>query len=166
MQNIILIGMPGSGKSTIGKKISDELGMDFIDLDHYIVEKNNMTIEEMFQIGEDFFRDRESEAVRDMNDKGNTMISTGGGVVKRLENMKYLKEYGYIIFINRSPEKIIETLDTDTRPLLKSGKEKIFQIYDERIQLYEKYCDSLIDNNGNINDTINTLKRTILHLEN
>lgn len=162
MKNIILIGMPGCGKSTLGRLLSDELGLEFIDLDEYVVEKNNMIIEEMFQRGEKFFRDKESEVVRDMQEKKNAIISTGGGVIKRLENINCLKRYGYIIFINRSPEKIIETIDTDMRPLLKSGREKIFQLYDERIHLYEKYCDAIIENNGNINTTINELKGIIL----
>jgi len=148
LNNIILIGMPGCGKTSFGKEISEEQGLNFIDLDEYLVEKNGMTIDEMFENGEEFFRDRESEAVKDMVSVKNTIIATGGGVVKRKKNMDILKSCGYLVFIHREPEKIIESVDTSTRPLLKDGKEKIYSLYNERYDLYKKYANVTLDNNG------------------
>ncbi len=161
MRNIILIGMPGCGKTTIGKRLSTELGLNFIDLDDYVVKKNNMTIPEMFQQSEEFFRDKESEAVDDMKEYKSSIISTGGGVIKHSKNMDVLKQCGYVVFIDREPEKIIEAVNISTRPLLKEGKKKIFTIYEERYSLYKKYCNITIDNNGEINSTIEKLKELI-----
>lgn len=161
MKNIVLIGMPGCGKSTIGKILSREIGLKFIDLDEYIVEVNNMTIDEMFQQGEDFFRAKETEVAKVASKEINAIISTGGGIIKRDKNMGYLKDNGFIIFIDRSPEKIIGTIDNLGRPLLKAGKERIYNLYDERIILYNKYCDIKIDNNGDIEQVIFNIKSLI-----
>lgn len=165
MKNIILIGMPGCGKTTIGKKLGAEIGVDFIDLDDYVINKNNMTIPEIFKLGEEFFRNKESEAVNAVKGYKNTIISTGGGVVKRSKNMDVLRAVGYVVFIDREPEKIIEAVDISTRPLLKDGREKIVTLYKERYSLYKKYCDVIIDNNGAINSTVEKLKELIKSIE-
>lgn len=164
MNNIILIGMPGCGKTSFGKEISEDQGLNFIDLDEYLVEKNGMTIEEMFENGEEFFRDRESEAVKDMVSVKNTIIATGGGVVKRKKNIDILKSCGYLVFIHRKPEKIIESVDTSTRPLLKDGKEKIYSLYNERYDLYKEYADVTLDNNGTKEDVIKKLMEILKDL--
>jgi shikimate kinase len=156
-----LIGLSGCGKTCLGNIISKEEGLNFIDLDKYIEEKNNMTIKEMFNISEEFFRDRETEAVKEASRLENTLIATGGGVIKRKENMDALGKSGCIIFIDRKPENIIETLDTSNRPLLKGGKEKLYDLHKERYELYKKYAHIIIDNNGNKDKVINTLKDII-----
>lgn len=165
MKNIIFIGMPGCGKTTIGKELSKELGLNFIDLDNYIEKKNNITIPEMFLKSEEYFRNKESEAVDDVKKFESTIISTGGGVVKRWTNMNVLIECGYIIFIDRKPENIIETLNITNRPLLIGGKEKLFNIYNERYDLYKKYSNLIIDNNGEITTTIERIKEVIANLD-
>lgn len=157
MNNIILIGMPGCGKTSLGKKASEELGLDFLDLDDYVVDRNGMTIEEMFSRSEDFFRDKESSVVREMTGYKNTIISTGGGVIKRKENMDVLKSCGYIVFIHRIPEKIIENVDTETRPLLKDGKERIYNLYRERKDLYVLYADKILYNNDSEEEAVKKL---------
>ncbi|MEG1256117.1 shikimate kinase [Clostridium sp.] len=164
LNNIILIGMPGCGKTSFGKELSEDQGLNFIDLDEYLVEKNGMTIEEMFENGEEFFRDRESEAVKDMVSVKNTIIATGGGVVKRKKNIDILKSCGYLVFIHRKPEKIIESVDTSTRPLLKDGKEKIYSLYNERYDLYKEYADVTLDNNGTKEDVIKKLMEILKDL--
>ena len=161
MNNIILIGLSGCGKTCLGNIISKEEGLNFIDLDEYVEEKNNMTIKEIFDISEEFFRDRETEAVKEASRLENTLIATGGGVIKRKENMDALGKSGCIIFIDRKPENIIETLDTSNRPLLKGGKEKLYDLHKERYELYKKYAHITIDNNDNKDKVINTLKDII-----
>lgn len=161
MKNIVLIGMPGCGKSTIGRLISEETGLSFIDLDEYMVESNAMTIEEMFNHGEEFFRDRETKAVEEASQNSGIIISTGGGVIKRSENMHKLKSNGIIIFIDRSPEKIIETLDNSVRPLLKDGVKRIYDLYKERYTLYINYGDWVILNDGELNKAVNEIKDII-----
>lgn len=161
MKNIVLIGMPGCGKSTIGKLLSKETGFKFLDLDDYVMESNDMTIEEMFEHGEEFFRDKETKAVKEVSENLGIIISTGGGVIKRKENMLNLKRNGTIIFIDRSPEKIIQTLDNSVRPLLKDGVKRIFDLYKERYKLYINYSDKTVENNGNINEVISKVKDMI-----
>ncbi len=161
MKNIILIGLPSCGKTYFGKRISEAAGLNFIDLDDYIVEKNNMSIDEMFNISENFFRDRESEAVVRMAKCKDTVIATGGGVIKRKENMEILSKSGTIIFIDRRPENIIASLDTSTRPLLKDGRENIYDLYRERYELYKRYADIIIDNNDSKEKVISSLEDII-----
>lgn len=159
--NIILIGMPGCGKSTIGEKLAQRLNYDFRDLDDYIVEKENMTIDEMFKRGEDYFRDIESSGVRDIASWNKTVISTGGGVVKRPENTEVLKQNGFIVFIDRPIENIIADVDTDTRPLLKEGRERLYDLLEERYELYKECCNAEIINDSDIDKLIEKLTEII-----
>lgn len=165
MKNIVLIGMPGCGKSTIGKRLSKETGLKFIDLDEYIVKRNSMTIEEMFEKGEEFFRDREAEVVKEVSNNSRAIISTGGGVIKRAENIKHLKENGIIIFINRSIEKIVQTLDDSKRPLLKDNIKRIYNLYEERYELYKLYSDIIISNDDVVEKTIKEVRLIIENIK-
>ena len=156
--NLILIGMPGCGKSTIGKKLADIIKRPFIDVDEQIESFAKRRIPEIFKQGEDYFRDIETQVIYALEKEASTIISTGGGVVKREENIRSLKKNGVIIFINRHPDNIIKDIDTTSRPLLSNKKEQIFKLYQERVELYKKHCDIEI-----INDTTleNCLKRLI-----
>lgn len=165
MKNIVLIGMPGCGKSTIGKRLSKETGLKFIDLDEYIVKRNSMTIEEMFEKGEEFFRDREAEVVKEVSNNSRAIISTGGGVIKRAENIKNLKENGIIIFIDRSIEKIVQTLDDSKRPLLKDNIKRIYNLYEERYELYKLYSDIIISNDDVVEKTIKEVRLIIENIK-
>lgn len=156
-KNIILIGMPGCGKTTLGKIISKELSMKFYDMDDYIERKAGKKISELFEKGEDYFRDVESSVCEEFSKKQGIIISTGGGVIKRKENIDFLKENGIVIFIDRSVDNIIGDVDISKRPLLKEGKEKILKLYDERYLLYKEYADKIIQNTGNLNDTKNKI---------
>lgn len=144
--NIVLIGMMGAGKTTLGKKIASLKNMDFIDVDEYIVDKSEMSINDMFKFGEDFFRDKETEAIKELSCKDNTVISCGGGVVKRKINSEILKQYGKIIYIDRPVECILKDINAEERPLLKDGSDKLYQLYNERKELYEKCCDYRVIN--------------------
>lgn len=159
--NIILVGMPGCGKTTIAKLMAEKLGYEFCDLDEYIVKKENMTIDEMFKNGEDYFRDIESSGVRDIASMKDTVISTGGGVVKRVENIEFLKKHGLIVFIDRPIENIIYDVDTDSRPLLKDGKDKLYKLLEERYDLYQSSCDVDIINDCDIDVLVDKLVRLI-----
>jgi shikimate dehydrogenase len=154
--NIILTGYMGSGKSAVGKKISVLYGMDFIDTDEYIVEKEGMSINEIFErFGEDTFRKMETEALRELSVKCyNTVIATGGGIVLRKENVNILKVTGKIYYLMASPEEIYNRIQYDTtRPLLKSGssdevKEKIKTMMEQRRAYYDMSCDIKIETDG------------------
>lgn len=159
--NIILVGMPGCGKSTIGEKLAEKLNYDFCDLDDYIVEKEDMTIDQMFEHGEEYFRDIESSGVRDIVNWNKTVIATGGGVIKRLENIDVLKENGFIIFIDRPIEQIISDVDTDIRPLLKDGKERLYNLLEERYELYKNCCNIRVINDSDIDKLIEKITEKI-----
>lgn len=148
--NIVLIGMPGSGKSSIGSIISKKLKADFYDTDLYIEEKEQKKIPELFLEGEDYFRQLESNAVRELYRKKSAVIATGGGIVTRPENMSLFSETGTIIYIERPIQMILESSDLTTRPLLAKDNNTIFALYQQRKHLYEAYCHYRILNNGSV----------------
>lgn len=153
--NIVLIGMPGCGKTTIGKLTADRLNQEFCDIDQYIEEKAGRCIPDIFNdYGEAHFRKLESTAVEQVSKYRSFVISTGGGVIKSHNNMELLKKSGIIIFVNRALENIISDIETDARPLLKDGKERLYKLYKERIDLYKKYCDYEVINDGSIEATV------------
>lgn len=160
--NIALIGMPGSGKTTIGKKIAQKLSMDFADMDEMIEANEGKSIAEIFKNGEDYFRSLETDCARVLGSRESSVISTGGGIVKKKENIDYLKNNSIIIFINRHPDSIVNDVDIQMRPLLKDGAQIIYKLYDERIALYKKYCDIEVINDGNISDIIKEIIEEIM----
>jgi shikimate kinase len=157
MRNIVLIGMPGSGKTTVGMMLSKKLNMDFFDMDNYIVSMEKKSIIEMFKISEECFRNAETECSKTLKNKTSLIIATGGGVIKRKENMDYLKQNSIIVFLNRPPEKIIEDIDIKTRPLLREGRDKVYTLYNERLSLYKKYCDIEVLNDKTLVDAVNEI---------
>lgn len=153
MKNLILIGVMGCGKTTIGKMISKRLKMSFFDMDDCL-EKKYGPIPALFEKGEAYFRDLESEMVRELSKLDNSIISTGGGVIKRPENMTILKENGIVLFLDRPIHQIMNDIDTSKRPLLKDGPDKLLAIYHERYPLYRAACDYRIDASGGLQYTI------------
>lgn len=156
-KNIILVGIMGSGKTTVSKLIAEKLNRPLIDMDDYIVEKFQMTIDEMFDVSEDYFRDRESECCEDMSQLSGHVISTGGGVIKRKQNVELLKQNGIIFYLDRPISLIVEDVETSTRPLLKEGADKLYRLDEERRQLYIDACDYHIINDSSLEDVTNTI---------
>lgn len=158
---IVIIGMPGSGKTTIGKILSKELNINFFDMDEYIQDKTGQTTIQLFEKGEEYFRDIETETCKELMEYDNVLISTGGGVIKRKINIDILKKDGLIIFLDRPVDKILEDVDVSFRPLLKDGKEKVLKLYDERYALYKEYADKIVLNNSDIRIVIDEIKEII-----
>ena len=159
-KNIVFIGMPGSGKSTIGSIVAEMLDMPFIDIDDYIEEREEKSINQIFKQGEEHFRDIETSAIKEVCKRSYpnaVVISTGGGAVKRPENMEALKENSIIIFLNRSVNNIIGDIDIQKRPLLAEGEERLYKLYEERYPLYNMYSDIKIDNDFCIGDAIDEI---------
>ncbi|MGV8982070.1 shikimate kinase [Clostridium sp.] len=157
MKNIVLIGMPGSGKSVIGEIIAEKLEMTLIDMDTYIETSTGHKITEIFKNGEARFRDIEAKAVAKVSKETFTVVSTGGGVVCEYENIKNLKKNGIIIYINRPIENIAGDIDVNTRPLLAKNPSQIYKLFEERGLLYKKYCDYEIMNISNIDDMVSNI---------
>lgn len=141
--NIVLTGMPASGKTTIGKLLAKELGRSFVDTDDLIEEKAKTTIKNIFaQCGEEAFRNLETEAVKEVSKNCGIVIATGGGAILREENVKALKQNGLVFFLDRDVEKLIPT---DSRPTA-SDKEAILKRFEERYTIYQSTADLVIEN--------------------
>ena len=158
MKNIILIGMMGCGKTTISKELAQQLDWPVIDIDEYLFEKYQMTIPEMFEISEDYFREREHICCQEIARLDGYIVSTGGGVIKNPSNIDVLKQNGIIFYLDRPVELIIKDIDTSSRPLLKDGANKLYALYKERHQLYLDACDYHIHNDASLEDVIQTIK--------
>lgn len=156
--DIVLIGMPGCGKSSIGKSVAKRLNMQFIDIDAEIERQEEKSIAEIFEVsGEGYFREKETECLRASFGKSR-VIATGGGVVGRDENLKILKNNeAVVVFIDRPLENIMRNVRTDTRPLLKSGKDKLEALYKERYDRYIAACDIRIVNDTSKTDAVNKI---------
>lgn len=157
--NIVLIGFMGSGKSTVGRALADELNMGFLDTDEYIEEQAGMTISEIFdKKGESEFRKLETETlIKLCNSLSNTVISTGGGMPLRTENSRLLKELGRVFYLSAANRVIYDRVKEDTkRPLLQDADPyaKICRMMKERGPLYEKACDVKVDTNSNELDEV------------
>ena len=147
--NIVLTGMPSSGKTTVGKILANLTGKTFVDTDDEIVKRINMDIPSYFEkFGESEFRKIESEIIKEFSVKNNQIIATGGGAILKDINVNYLKQNGNIYFLNRSLENLIPTND---RPL-SSSIEALKKRYDERYHIYTSTADVIIDGNGTPNE--------------
>ena len=138
-ENVVLIGMPASGKSTIGKLIAEKTGRDFYDLDDEIVKSENRSIPDIFATdGEMTFRDIESRVLTEkLSHLSGVVIATGGGAILREENVKRLKQNGRLYFLNRPLCQLLPTADRPTA----STKEAIEKRYAERLPIYKKSAD-------------------------
>lgn len=162
-RGVLLIGMPGSGKTTIGIELSKVLKMNFLDIDEFIEKSTGKEVKELFAQGEDVFRDLESKSCELLSTLKNVVISSGGGIITREENMDNFKEF-ITVFINRPLDMIMADIDTDGRPLLWAGKERLTNLYRERIDLYKKYNDIEIINDGTIEEAIREIVKSIFEL--
>ena len=135
-ENIVLIGMPGCGKSTLGKLAAEKLGRPLVDTDEEIVKLAGKSIPAIFaEDGEDAFRDIESQVAENVGKMSGVVIATGGGIIKREKNYRPLHRNGKLVFLHRD----INELDTDGRPL--SQRDGVEKLYRERLPLYRKYAD-------------------------
>lgn len=148
----------GCGKTTIGKVLAKEIKYDFIDCDEYLESRFDITIKECFDISEKYFRDLETDCVKEISEYKNKVISTGGGIVLKKENIELLKD-DIIVFINRPLDNILSDIELDTRPLVKNGgKEAVIQIYNSRLNLYKQYCHYEVANDKSIEMIVNEIK--------
>lgn len=145
---IILIGMMGSGKSTIGKGLASAIDANFLDMDALIETKEGLSISKIFETkGEAYFRALEHLMAKELQYKDDVVIATGGGVVINPETMSALKDNGLVIYLHIPVDAIVKRLSGDkTRPLLQntSLKEKLEQVYSDRKAYYKEYADIIL----------------------
>lgn len=153
--NIVLIGMPSAGKTSIGQILSKRLNKRFIDLDDVVVEKAKMPIPEIFaQSGEAGFRKLESMVALELSTLNNVIIATGGGTIKNKVNMDNLRLNGIVIFIDRDLDKLISS---DPNRPLSSSKEALKIMHKERYPLYQKYSNVVVLNNEEMEKTVDEI---------
>lgn len=157
MKNISFIGLMGSGKSTLGAALAQKLGLEFVDIDTEIEAKTGLQISEIFaQKGEGFFREVESQILKEFAEKSGQVISTGGGAVQKEENLRILKENSTVIYLKTSPEVLFERVKTNTsRPLLQNAKplETLCELLEKREPNYKK-ADIIVATDGKTVDEI------------
>jgi len=149
MENIILIGMPGCGKSSVGKLLADKLGKTFVDADQYLEKTYDMDIPSIFSLeGEDGFRRKETSVLEMLGKQSGLVIATGGGCVTRVDNYPLLHQNGTIFWLQRDLSK----LPTEGRPL--SQIHSLSSLYDARRPMYEAFSDFITDNNLSTEQTL------------
>ena len=156
MENIVLIGMPSSGKTTVGRLLAEKTGKVFVDTDELAEQAIGTSIADYFAArGESAFRDREQEAVAAVAAVGGQVIATGGGAILREENVTALRRSGRLFFLDRSPEKLVATAD---RPL-SADAEALCRRYTERYPLYCAAADFRVDGNGSVEETADLVEK-------
>ena len=154
--------MPGAGKSTIGKILSENLFLPFYDADIYLESSIGKSISSLFIQGEDIFRDIETEILKKLVLK-KAIIATGGGVIVRKENRELLKKEGFVFFIDRKIEDIKKDIQKEYRPLLRKGV-SLESLYEERFPLYKEVADFHILNKVRISEVIDEIQEKIKQL--
>lgn len=155
LTNIVFIGMPGVGKSTIGKQLAKRLKRKYVDIDELIVLQEQKSINEIFNdFGEKYFREKEQEIIKQYSLQQGLVICCGGGVILQEQNIENLKRNGKIILLNRDLDKII--IDNQ-RPLLKN-KNDLKLLFEKRWDLYKKSCNIIVDNNASIEEAVNLVE--------
>ncbi|MBM7453782.1 shikimate kinase [Acholeplasma morum] len=157
--NIYLIGMPGTGKTTIGKLLAKKLSYEFVDLDHQIEKESLMFIDVIFeQYGEKIFRELETKALKEVSTGTNKIISTGGGIVTIKENKNYMD--GLVIFIDTELDIIEERIQNDfPRPLLKT--KTLSTLKDERMLKYIFFADVIVSNDSDPDKTVTEILKAL-----
>ncbi|MCQ2424290.1 MAG: shikimate dehydrogenase [Clostridia bacterium] len=160
-ENLVLIGMPSAGKTSVGRETAWLLGRRFIDTDVLLEEKCGMTPADYLRTyGEDAFRDAEARVIAEISSETGLVVATGGGAVLRQENVDALRANGRLVWLDRSPEKLSSTND---RPL-SSSPEQLRALYDARLPLYRAAADCRIDGNGDVSAVARDTAKRFQHL--
>ena len=153
-ENIALVGMMGCGKSTIGKRIADQLNMHFLDVDE-LMEYENGDIPSLFaQFGEEGFREMEAKLIKRVSTYENSVIATGGGAVIRESNRRNLKAHCYVIFLQVKPETLWRRVKRSDRPLAQQDFADFAKRYAARLPAYQEVADAVIVCDGKTRSAI------------
>lgn len=149
---IYLVGFMGTGKTTVGKLLAKRLGCDLVDVDEEIVSKQQMPISKIFEeFGEECFRNIETQTLVEVSKKSRTVVSCGGGIVLKPENIEILRQTGVCVLLTAQPQTILERVSNDTsRPLLSnvSGVEQIENMLEKREAYYRNAAEITVQTDG------------------
>ena len=159
-RHIFLVGMPGSGKSALGRRVALKLQTPYLDTDAYLAEITGMNTAQIFEtFGEAAFRDGETRLLRELINATPGIISTGGGTALREENRRLMRAQGYVVLIDRPIDDILMDIRAEKRPLLaQKGREEIERIYAERMPIYRGVADAVLDNGNGFQNGLSALE--------
>lgn len=157
-QNVVLVGMPSCGKTTVGTALAKKTGRRLIDTDAEIIARIGMPIADFFRkAGEAAFRDVEAQVISDLSEERGCIIATGGGAVLRKENVQAMKKNGLVVFLDRPLEQLLVTSD---RPL-SSGRDALARLYKDRYPVYCRVADLRLPSRGSVEETVQSLEKEL-----
>ena len=159
--NVVLVGMPGSGKSAVGHRLAEMLGAGFLDTDALIEEQHGIIKDIFAAQGEAAFRQMELEAAQYAARRAHTVIATGGGIVQTPAAVRALKASGVVVYIDRPLELLLRDTKTAHRPLLAAGREALIGLYERRHALYENSADIIVKNDRNLVACVETITKKL-----
>ena len=165
-RHIFIIGMPGSGKSSLGKKVASNMGLNYVDTDQRIEQAFGCATSQIFeQYGEQAFRNAETNTLIQLTRETPSLISTGGGTVLRENNRAIMRNHGVIVLIDRPLEEIMGDIKLDRRPLLaQKGLGEVERLYHERIDIYRSVADFVMDNSNGYHAGMRGLELIMRHM--
>lgn len=157
-RNVVLIGMPSSGKTTVVKRLAELTGREFVDTDEEIVKRIGTSIADFFEKnGEEAFRKIESEVLSEYAKRAGIIVATGGGAVLKKENVRAIKRNSVAVFLDRPLDLLVATSD---RPLA-SDKDKVKKLFERRYDIYKSVADEIVDGSGDIDEVANQIRRKL-----
>lgn len=163
MKTVFLCGFMGCGKSTVGKALADRLGCGFCDMDTYITEKENMEIPQIFaEKGEKYFRERETEAIRELAETGG-VVACGGGAMLKKENAEIAAEKGNAVYIEAPFDLCYSRIEGDVnRPIVMDNtREELEHIYESRVPIYRENSGITVSGDGTVKEIADRIAREI-----
>ena len=167
-RHIFIIGMPGSGKSSLGKKVAANLGLPYVDTDQRIEQAFGCPTSQIFErYGEQAFRNAETNVLIQLTREPASIVSTGGGMVLREHNREIMRNHGVIVLVDRPLEEIMGDIKLNRRPLLaQKGLPEVERLYWERIDVYRSIADAVLDNGHGYYAGVNGMEKLIRTLFN